>query len=548
MAFDVNTITVQGTIAVASATVGNKFVIDGCDATTDVLTQAQAAQIAVRPESPGSTTTEISLAGSTDNHVFAYAEFLQGESTGGDFNTFYLYGHLQDMPDTVVVIAVASASATTHIPEAGDVTNRTEIQFDLTFTPNADVVKVADTSMYCTRGEFLILKERVVTTHKEGEPTTGEEQTIYGNKTFNGIVTAYEVLPLFPFPGLSLGGVGRSDKRFSDGYFSNLDSSRLTIGLTDSLSRTSISTTNQNELEVICKGPSVTVATTTDDLSTYPLSYIKVERDYNNGASFDILAQDSSTETDGKIRIHSGNSTANLKKLNMGVINGTYDAYINLAAGTDSNNDDACEFSIGIEGGSKKAFIAAQRFNSNYAIYLSAPAIFLIGDLLPASANTYSLGASSYEFKNGYFNEITTAKISAPTGSDIDVDGNIAPSTGSTYSLGDSTNGFTDVYADNLHGVIPLPAKDSDSNVINVPIGGIVLAYHESHQIEQYVRPGHFFTIIDPAHAYWYTALSDGSGTFSQGTPLGPGSYRYLSDMALTSTGLSGVALLIRVA
>lgn len=502
MAFDVNTITVQGTIAVASATVGNKFVIDGCDATTDVLTQAQAAQIAVRPENPGSTTSEISLAGSTDNHVFAYAEFLQGESTGGDFNTFYLYGHLQDMPDTVVVIAVASASATTHIPEAGDVTNRTEIQFDLTFTPNADVVKVADTSMYCTRGEFLILKDRVVTTHKEGEPTTGEEQTIYGNKTFNGIVTAYEILPLFS--SLGLGGVGRSDDRFPDGYFSNLDSSRLTVGLTDSLSRTSISTTNQDELEVICKGPSATVATTTDDLSTYPLSYIKVERDSNSGAGFDILAQDSSTETDGKIRIHSGNSTANMKKLNIKMIKGTYESYLNLSAGTFSNHNNASGFSIGIKEGSKQAYIAAQEYNSKYALYLEAPSIFLFGDLIPSSA--------------------------------------------STYSLGDSTNGFADVYADNLHGVIPLPAKDSDSNVINVPIGGIVLAYHESHQVEQYTRPGHFFTIIDPAQAYWYTALSDGSGTFSQGTPLGPGSYRYLSDMALTSIGLGGVALLIRVA
>lgn len=500
MAFDVNTITVQGTIAVASATVGNKFVIDGCDATTDVLTQAQAAQIAVRPGNPGSTTTEISLAGSTDNHVFAYAEFLQGESTGGDFNTFYLYGHLQDMPDTVVVIAVASASATTHIPETGDVTNRTEIQFDLTFTPNADVVKVADTSMYCTRGEFLILKDRVVTTHKEGEPTTGESQTIYGNKTFNGYTTVWALEPQVP----NISNIGDENKKFDCGYFRNVFSYQVVLGYTNQSANNSVfSTTNQDELEVICKGPSVTVATTTDDLSTYPLSYIKLERD-SNGASFDILAQDSSTETDGKVRVHSVNSTANLKKLKMEMIKGTYESQLILSVGTHSNNTDACGFSIGIKNGSKQAYVFAQEYNSNYAIYLDAPSIFLFGDLIPSSANT--------------------------------------------YSLGNSTDGFADVYANNLHGVIPLPAKDSDSNVINVPIGGIVLAYHESHQVEQYARPGHFFTIIDPAQAYWYTALSDGSGTFSQGTPLGPGSYRYLSDMALTSIGLGGVALLIRVA
>lgn len=184
MAFDVNTITLQGAIAVASATVSNKLVIDGCDATTDVLTQAQAAQIATRPATPGSTTTEIALAGSTDNHVFAYAEFLLGESTGGDFNSFFLYGHLEDDTSTVFVISVCSSTNPVHLPASGDVTNRTEIQFDLTFTPNAEVVKVADTSMYCTRGEFLILKERAVTTHAEGTPTTGEAQDIYGVKTF----------------------------------------------------------------------------------------------------------------------------------------------------------------------------------------------------------------------------------------------------------------------------------------------------------------------------------------------------------------------------
>lgn len=190
MAFDVNTITLQGAIAVASATVSNKLVIDGCDATTDVFTQAQAAQIATRPATPGSTTTEIALAGSTDNHVFAYAEFLLGESTGGDFNSFFLYGHLEDDTSTVFVISVCSSTNPVHIPASGDVTNRTEVQFDLTFTPNAEVVKVADTSMYCTRGEFLILKERAVTTHAEGTPTTGEAQSIYGKKSFkNGIKT-----------------------------------------------------------------------------------------------------------------------------------------------------------------------------------------------------------------------------------------------------------------------------------------------------------------------------------------------------------------------
>jgi hypothetical protein len=194
--FDVNTITVQGAVAIASATAGDKLVIDGCDATTDVLTQAQAVQIATRPASPASTTDTIGLAGSTDNHVYAYASFIRGESTGGDVHSFLLYGHMESDATNVFVVAVASATAPTHIPTSSDVTNRVEIQFELTFSATDEVVTVTDTSMYTTRGEFLILKNRTVTTHAEGQATVGENQTIYGNKDFKNNVdfnSAYTV-------------------------------------------------------------------------------------------------------------------------------------------------------------------------------------------------------------------------------------------------------------------------------------------------------------------------------------------------------------------
>ena len=186
MAFDVNTITVQGAIAIASATAGNKLVIDGCDAVTSIYTQAQAVQIASRPATPDSTTTSIALAGSTENHVYAYASFIQGETgqPGGDVHSFLLYGHSENTPNVVVVVAVASSTDPVHLPEVGDVTNRTEVQFELSFSATDEVVTVAGTSMYTTRGEFLLLKNRTVTTHAEGETTVGDDQTIYGAKAF----------------------------------------------------------------------------------------------------------------------------------------------------------------------------------------------------------------------------------------------------------------------------------------------------------------------------------------------------------------------------
>ena len=182
--FDVQTITAAGAGLIAAATASNKLIIDGCDATTEVLTKDQAVAVATRPASPGSNTTDVALAGSTDNHVYAYAEFIRGQSAGGDFNTFYLYGHSESSPYIIRVIAIASASSTVHLPTATDVVNRSEIQFELTFSATDEVVEVASSSMYETRGEFLLLKDRTVTTHAEGAATTGEAQSIYGIKTF----------------------------------------------------------------------------------------------------------------------------------------------------------------------------------------------------------------------------------------------------------------------------------------------------------------------------------------------------------------------------
>lgn len=241
--FDVNTITAAGATLIASATAGNKLVIDGCDATTDVLTKAQAVQVSTRPASPGSNTTDVALAGSTDNHVYAYAEFIRGQSTGGDFHSFYLYGHIENAPSVIRVIAIASATAATHLPESGDVTNRTELQFELTFSATDEVVTVADSSMYATRGEVQVLRERVVTTHAEGSTTTGDNQTIYGEKTFVndvsfsdgvtfsddvtvvGDVGCKTVTPIAAGPYTPK--IGGPDAAFREGYFGDVYLERI---------------------------------------------------------------------------------------------------------------------------------------------------------------------------------------------------------------------------------------------------------------------------------------------------------------------------------
>lgn len=188
MPFDVSTVTLKGAELLAAATAQNRLIIDGCDADTAILTQAQAAQISARPASPLSTTTDVTQLGSNVGHVNSRVYFRAGTNPGGDAHSLYLYAHSESDPSNVYVIFVASATDSFHIPEAGDVVNEYQAALDIVYTVATDSVGYATQATYCNLSEFNLLKERTVTTHKEGEPTVGENQTIYGDKTFRGLV------------------------------------------------------------------------------------------------------------------------------------------------------------------------------------------------------------------------------------------------------------------------------------------------------------------------------------------------------------------------
>ena len=184
MAYDVNTLTLKGAELLAAATAADKLILDGCDATATYIDTATAAAVSSRPGSPLSNTTDVSLIGYTAEHVQARAAFVAGSSTGGDANTLYLYGHKESAPSDIYVIYVASSTDPFHLPEVGDVANVYETLFDIIYAINSGAVTTAGTSTYCTLAEFNMLKERAVTMHKEGILNEGDNQTIYGEKTF----------------------------------------------------------------------------------------------------------------------------------------------------------------------------------------------------------------------------------------------------------------------------------------------------------------------------------------------------------------------------
>lgn len=469
MAFDVNTITVQGAIAIASATAGNKLVIDGCDAVTGIYTQAQAVQIASRPATPDSTTTSIALAGSTENHVYAYASFIQGETgqPGGDVHSFLLYGHSENTPNVVVVVAVASSTEPVHLPEPGDVTNRTEVQFELSFSATDEVVTVAGTSMYTTRGEFLLLKNRTVTTHAEGETTVGDDQTIYGDKTFadglaistlsgigtNPITLASSVIP----SGISA-KLGAGDHMFSEAFVHYI------TGVADATHGTCYSycgsggvgsTYSMNwYVQSEHKGLEAKIYLSTEDESgtaKKEVAGIRLRDSFSTKAQMELSydkAQDKAVITfTGDVSFA---NTASTPSLYADSISSYAADYVEL------------DMSIFPESNDVTLGLASDPFNASYIRTLNVASIqtltsgqvITVDTLVPNGGNA-ALGSNSFPFLNVYAESVEC--------------GEILPSD-AISDIGTSVNRFRNVYANNLDGVLVHPtASNADP-----PVGSIV--------------------------------------------------------------------------
>lgn len=184
MAYDVTTVTVKGTELLAAATAANNLVLAGCDATQTFITKPLAINVSSRPSSPFSTTTNVRLEGSNNGHVFIRIFFTAGNSTGGDVNTLYLYGHSADDPTNDYVLAVMSSETPFHLPEEGDISNTYGTLLDIVYNVADGSVSSVTSSVYATYSEYANLRDRAVTTHSQGDPSVGENQTILGNKTF----------------------------------------------------------------------------------------------------------------------------------------------------------------------------------------------------------------------------------------------------------------------------------------------------------------------------------------------------------------------------
>lgn len=603
--FDVETITAAGASLIAAATAQNKLIIDGCDARTTVLTKEQAVRVSSRPSGLGVTTNTIALGGSTDNHVYAYAEFIRGQIAGGNFNTFYLFGHSESDPSVVRVIAVSSAATPIHLPTSTDVLNRSEIQFELTFSATDEVVEVASTSMFATRGEVAILRERTVTTHAEGEPTTGENQVIYGTKQFNDYVDFGGVMKV---KGLKASSA--SDP--SVVAFTSLDENGApsTVGNQLYFAETEsggnrVQATSWMLSSVNFPFGGVSMVSTSYDARTTPYQFeVQLYAGGGIGGTYSTVTLNQTTLT---IRANT---------VSKGIVPDTNNAYDLGSIDTNNSANDKRFKNLYLSGSVEANIVAA---NALYCTILynnsQDVAIKVYGDLLPYDDDTYNLGSwdftevegnrwnnlylngNAYVFSNLYLggneyrinlnsgNEIevnTDFSVNGKIYSDLNmqIGGGTLYFDDGTYYIGLNSNNeictnadivpngtvclglsgvgksfrslyVTDVYATNLYGMIPT----NTGNTVAPAIGSIFLAsvgYDTSA-----VRELHVGDVIDFSSAQndvtsiRYASIQNTNGVFSYSadgtTTFQSGKFRVLSGGKTTQASIVLYCFLMRI-
>lgn len=183
--FDVSTITTSGAQLLAQATEGNRLVVSGCEANTTVYT-AETAKAVTAPTGTR-ISNEIEVVGVQDNKIIVRARFTQSETTGGNANSLVLFGRLENDPEeTRTAICVVSNNAQFYLPSsASEAVQDFECLFTIDYEIQSNVVVEQTSALECSLAEFRLLKERTVTSHKEGNPNVGDPtQNIFGEKVF----------------------------------------------------------------------------------------------------------------------------------------------------------------------------------------------------------------------------------------------------------------------------------------------------------------------------------------------------------------------------
>ena len=567
MSFDMNTLTLKGAELLAASTVQNRLILDGCDAAVGFIDQNTAVNISARPSSPLSTTTDVSIIGSTAEHVMARAQWTEGQQTGGNANTLYLYGHNEQSPSNIYVIYICSSQSTFHLPTVGDVTPVFEALFDMIYACTLNSVTTASTSVYATLAEFNTLKERTVTTHKEQQATVGENQTIYGDKTFKGSVIGNSILP-----ETSSGNIGASNNRFANVYSTSSDFTSLTCPTInfDSTGLRKIYADGPLKLGMGPDGTGEERYQTRSEFGTN-LFEIAAERCDSQGEELDwsyfAMRQDknSSNQHNGDVRMNVSNRTE--FKLE-------YNSTTDVSACTLDSDSITMEASSDVFIYANQAKTIAINMHSSsisiltptsngYEIELQTGKLTINASKIQAiSGLTPDIGTNGIPFGNAYFTGVYCENVYSNSITVRD--------TGQQSNIGSSSYRYTNIYANNLYGKLPTPTltgSGRSTSITEPGVGGFLLIYFEVDTVSpasmdtHSISAGSILKVGDTIEDYntvtgtvgtIQIASINSSGEIRGGMTALGGTYKTLCHAQMSAVGASttmfkGTALAIRI-
>jgi hypothetical protein len=180
-----NTVTSYGAALIAQATAANPIVIVG--ALSKATATSGVQELATAPVSwYDGRSGDIATVSASGNVARIVAVFRNTGAARQAAKSIAVTARLasQTDADAVVLAAISDPASTIELPAESDTGQAVEFPINIAVNPGGTVTVTPGASA------SVADLDRFVSLHAPGQPTTGEAQTIYGDKTFTGTVTA----------------------------------------------------------------------------------------------------------------------------------------------------------------------------------------------------------------------------------------------------------------------------------------------------------------------------------------------------------------------
>ena len=503
-----NVLTPAGAALIAQATAANQIVFVGA------LSKASAAESAEDLSTKDASwydgkTGEIVAVSATENRARAVAAWRNAGARQAA-KSLCVTARLasQTDSDAVPMIAMSDPDATIELPGADDTTAGTSVPFVATINA-AGTVEV-------TPGAAASLAdlERFVSAHKAGDPLSGDEQSIIGNKTFESFVTfesetTFE-LPIEVYRRVKLvGDEGDVSGVVSEAYggkSSELASASLRAGydagaIASNLCKVDVLGANYqgiSELNVSMAGQT------------------------SCGIAFEYNSANYSAQNPHNAclaTIYCGNRFC------------TYSGELFRIRGALQLNDGTNNGTLSIENGLLRSSA------------LSCPSLGVDGN---AAVKSLTLDG------------VRTISIDGNKDA-VQIDSNFLPEENDSYDLGDSDKRWVgvyagDIYADNINGRIPRPANDTMEPDVGTIFFAQIVFYSmvtANAKIGAVARVGQGLggsaAVVDYIRQAAWDSTQNGWQSGGSAANFNTGTYKLLSGLVVTN-GSVGFALVMRVA